>query len=124
MIDRPVTRGIVRRETYRDSVELMRIAVALQALPGIEGAAALMATPANRALLEQAGFVGGGQPSLDGWAEARPTDLLVVVRGAVEAVEAALELAATLLAGGGPSGSPVERSNAADLPRTLREAVT
>jgi FdrA protein len=95
--DPVVTRGLVRRETYRDSVALMRVAAALEALPEIQQAAVLMATSANRELLMQAGFDQDGQ-STD-WASAGPTDLVVVVRGAAPAVEAALQRAAELLDG-------------------------
>jgi FdrA protein len=48
----------VRRHTYLDSVFLMRVAKALEERPGVTGVAALMATPANKEMLREAGFSG------------------------------------------------------------------
>ena len=53
-------RCLVRRDTYRDSVELMRVAAELEALPGCARAALMMGTPANLALLAEAGLLDGG----------------------------------------------------------------
>ena len=39
---------------YRDSVSLMQLSAALAKLPGVEQASAIMATPANLALLREA----------------------------------------------------------------------
>jgi hypothetical protein len=50
-----MTRCLVRRDTYRDSVELMRVATLVEKLPGVSRAALMMATPANRELLAGAG---------------------------------------------------------------------
>ena len=50
----PVTRCLVRPDTYRDSVVLMRVAAELEQIPGVVRAALMMATPANRALLAEA----------------------------------------------------------------------
>src|SRR5713101_6812056 len=40
-------RCLVRRDTYRDSVELMRVAAEMEQFPGVTRAALLMATPAK-----------------------------------------------------------------------------
>ena len=70
------TRCLVRPDTYRDSVELMRVAAELERLPGVTRAALMMATPANRELLSGAGL-------LDATAsKAGPNDLVVAVAAA------------------------------------------
>jgi FdrA protein len=93
---------------YRDSVSLMQLSAALAVLPGIEQASAIMATPANLALLAEAGLeMGGIAPS--------PNDLLIAVRGKNPvALEAALASAIAELdkpppsaAGGGPAQMPL-----------------
>jgi hypothetical protein len=52
-------RCLLRRDTYRDSVELMRVAAEIEQLPGVASAAPLMGTPANRDLLAGAGLLEG-----------------------------------------------------------------
>ena len=86
------TRCLVRPDTYRDSVELMRVAAELERLPGVTRAALMMATPANRELLSGAGL-------LDATAsKAGPNDLVVAVAAADRAGgERALSEAARLL---------------------------
>ena len=46
---------MIRRSEYHDSVTLMEIASEVNALPGVEDAAVVMATEANLALLQRAG---------------------------------------------------------------------
>ena len=53
----------VIRNLYRDSVSLMQLSAALSALPGVEQASAIMATPANLALLRDAGLSAGDHAS-------------------------------------------------------------
>ena len=72
-------RWLVRRDTYRDSVELMRVAAELEQLPGVTRAALLMATPANRGLLAEAGLLVGEATA------AGPNDLVVAVAASDEA---------------------------------------
>jgi FdrA protein len=105
---------LVRRDTYRDSVELMRMAAALEQIPGVARAALLMATPANRQLLAEAGLLVGAAVT------ARPDDLVIAVDAAEDAsAEAALAHAEGLLiAQGSPSGS-IE----SPAPRTIAEAL-
>ena len=80
--------------SYRDSVELMRIAADIETLDGIERAGLVMATPANREVLAGAGLLS------DAAASAGPNDLVVAVAATTdEAATEALDLAATRLAG-------------------------
>jgi succinyl-CoA synthetase alpha subunit len=93
---------------YRDSVSLMQLSASLAARPGIEQASAIMATPANLALLAAAGLERGNRaPS--------PNDLLIAVRGgkradldaALAAAVAELEKPPAAAAGGGPASMPL-----------------
>jgi succinyl-CoA synthetase alpha subunit len=110
-------RALVRRDTYRDSVELMRIAAQIGTLPGVERAALLMGTPANRSIMAAAGLLQDAAES------AGPNDLVVAVSAADE--EAAL--AAIAAAEGLLASQPVAASasgTAESLPaRTIAEAV-
>jgi len=77
---------------YYDSLVLMRLQGALTALPGVDEAAAMMATPANREILAASGLWPAGAGA------ARADDLLVVLRAADEpAAEAALGRVEALL---------------------------
>ena len=96
------------RNLYRDSVSLMQLSAGLAARPGIAQASAIMATPANLALLAEAGLAPGKlAPS--------PNDLLIAVRGEDAAdLEAALAAAVAEIdkpsppaAGGGPAAMPL-----------------
>ena len=79
----------VERGRYLDSVALMRVSRRLAALAGVENAALMIGTPANKALLRDAGLL-----AAEGDA-AGPNDLIVAVRGAEAA--AALAQAGKLL---------------------------
>jgi len=85
-------RTVVRRGFYQDSVTLMLLSTELSALEGIQQASALMATEANKGLLEKVGLL---------TAEARlanPNDLLLVIKGDSEqALQAAVDKAGGLL---------------------------
>ena len=110
-------RALVRRDTYRDSVELMRVAAQLEQLDGVERAALLMGTPANRAIMAAAGLLQGEAET------AGPNDLVVAVSAADEdAAQAAVVAAERLLA-----SQPVAASagSATDRPpaRTIAEGV-
>jgi FdrA protein len=84
----PLLRYRILPGLYRDSVALMRLATGLLARRGITQAAAVMATPANRATLVESGL-----PWPDG-ANCRPDDLLLAAMGdAAGEVEAALDWA-------------------------------
>jgi FdrA protein len=89
---------------YRDSVSLMQLSAAIAARPGIEQASAVMATPANLALLIAAGLDQGKLAP-------NPNDLLIAVRGpkaadlqaALAAAVAELEKPPVAASGDGPA---------------------
>jgi len=83
------TRFRVFPNLYKDSVALMQLGAALRERPGIAEASCVMATAANLAQLAQA--------NLSIQSDARPSDLLVVVRGETQACHEALDAAETLL---------------------------
>ena len=75
----------VRKGFFLDSVELMRISQTIAGLPGVEEAALMMGTPANRDLMRDAGILS------DEGEGAEPNDLVIAVRAADRsAAEAAL----------------------------------
>jgi FdrA protein len=107
-----VIKARVKRNTYFDSITLMKIARALTDMSGVEDAAAIMATEANLQLLHEAGLT-----PFDGNAGA--SDVLFVVRASDESsAEAALQSAeeqlsqrpVTTYAGGAISGQKQPRS--------------
>src|SRR3954454_5279679 len=77
------TRHQIVPKAYRDSVTLMQLSSALTKMPGVEQAAAVMATRNNLDLLREAGL----DP---GTSSAGPSDLLIVVQGEEAALTAAL----------------------------------
>ncbi len=74
-----VTKSQIRPGAYFDSVVLMQLQRNLAALPGVEDAGVVMATPANLELLADSNLL-----AAEGKA-ARPDDLLIVVRAGKEA---------------------------------------
>jgi FdrA protein len=80
--------------SYRDSVELMQIAAAIESREGIERAGLVMATPANREVLAAAGLL------TDAATHAGPNDLVVAVSATDDdAAAAALDDADARLSG-------------------------
>ena len=87
-------RNVVHKGVYHDSVILMLLTRDLQVVDGVRRAAVMMGTPANRALLRDAGLL-----TPDGDA-ASPNDLIVAVQvtdmaaahAAAQAAEAALSV--------------------------------
>ncbi len=75
------TRYEIRPGAYYDSVTLMQLQKALAGLPGVDDAGVMMATPANCELLAESGFDLAG-------IEARPDDLLIMVRAESETAAA------------------------------------
>ncbi len=113
----------VKRNTYFDSITLMKIARSLTEMAGVEDAAAIMATAPNLQLLAEAGLT---PPEFVSNA-AGPEDVLLVVRAGDEtSVEAALEAAEALL-----TQRPTTTSEAGEAgtatgskqPRSLEQAV-
>src|SRR5260370_12900956 len=102
--------NFVRASFYRDSVTLMRLAGVMEAVAGVTRAAAMMGTPANRALLEQAGVVP------QGGAAARPPRLA----GAGVAEGTAAGRGARPAAAPGPLAPPPPVRRASRAPPPLR----
>jgi FdrA protein len=110
---------LVLANTYRDSVELMRLAAELEARPGVRRAGLMMGTTANRAVLQEAGLLG---PEAEA-AGAGPNDLIVAVSGEPSALQSALQAASDLLSGGTPrAGGDAHRDE--PPPRTIAEALS
>jgi FdrA protein len=109
----------VRRGTYHDSVTLMQVSRHAEALPGVEAAAAVAATPVNLDLLARQGF------TVDA-AGLGPSDLVLCVRAADDQAAAeALEQVEALLAGGAGRGSSTGGGSGLPgvaAPRSLRAA--
>ena len=111
-----VVRQRVFRNAYRDSVELMRIASEIEHLPGIARAGLVMATPANLAILAEAGLAEGLDPG------AGPNDMVVaLLADEGSAADAGLERAATLMKAAEAEGPG---DGARFIPTTLNEAMT
>lgn len=106
-------RAVVKRSAYQDSVILLALARQLCAGAGVLEAAALMGTPANRALLEQSGLL---TPET---AAASANDLVIAIRAdSAAAAEGALSQAEMFLS------AKQKRLEGAGrlLPRTLESA--
>ena len=101
----------VRAGTYLDSVALMRMSRSLVALDGVEDAAMMMGTPANKGILRDAGLL------TDGGQQAAPGDLIIAVRGSVDAAVAIAEAEALLAA---PAVTRTARTGF--VPKSLRAA--
>src|SRR5258708_19802907 len=87
-----IIKAYVRRNTYFDSITLMKVARTLTEMAGIEDAAAIMAKEANLQLLAEVGLT-----PFEG--EAGPADGLPVVRASDDSsAEAALQAAQTQFA--------------------------
>jgi FdrA protein len=99
---------------YRDSVVLLRAAEEVRGRPGVREAALFMGTPANLALLEQAGLLDAAGRS------ARPEDLLIAVDAdGEERADAAIAAAYELLLARRGAGAGARPSR----PRTLDSAL-
>lgn len=108
-----ITRTTLKRSFYQDSVALMGLARELRVGAGVREAAALMGTPANLALMADAGLL------TDEARAAGPNDLVIVVAaGSAAEAEAALGRAESLLTA---RRARVEGSGRR-LPRTLDSA--
>jgi FdrA protein len=112
--------GVLKPQTYRDSVALMVLTSALTERAGVLQASAMMATPANLEILRATGLFA------EAFAHAGPNDLCIAVDGHDDqAVADALAEAETLLAAAGrsPGGSVGGTGDAAWHPRTLTSAL-
>jgi FdrA protein len=110
-----VVRQRVFHNAYRDSVELMRIAAEIEALPGVLRAGLVMCTPANLAIVADAGLGKGLDPG------AGPNDMVVALAARDEdAAEAAFERAAVLMRG---AAAEAAGEGARFVPTTIGEAL-
>jgi len=110
-----VVRQRVFRNAYRDSVELMRIASEIEGLPGVTRAGLVMCTPANLAIVAEAGLGKGLDPA------AGPNDMVVALAANDDAAaEAAFERATALM-----RGAAVEAASGGQrfVPTTIAEAI-
>ena len=115
-------RNEVRRGAYLDSVALMRISRELTGLEGVEEAGVMVGTPANRAILREAGVL-----AVEGEA-AGAGDLIIAVRARTEAqATAAIARAGELLDArrqGATAGAAIGSGGTpAWQPRTLRSGL-
>lgn len=105
--------NFVRRSVYQDSVTLMRLTHDMEAVAGVRRAAAMMGTPANRALLGQAGLLDAAGET------AGAADLVIAViaddAAAAEAARGAAEIAL--------AARQAARAPGAARPRTLAGAL-
>lgn len=104
----------VRKGFYLDSVALMRLSRELSSGEGVEDAALMMGTPANRRILADAGLLVGEGESAGGG------DLIIAVRAA-DSGQAAVALAQARVRLAQPRQTGVAQS--AWQPRTLRAAL-
>ena len=110
-----VVRQRVFRNAYRDSVELMRIAAEIERLPGVIRAGLVMCTPANLAIVAEAGLGKGLDPA------AGPNDMVVALAANDDAAaEAAFERAATLMRG---AAAEAAGEGQRFVPTTIAEAI-
>jgi FdrA protein len=111
----------VRRSGYFDSVALMRLSEQARRLAGVFEVAVVMGTPANRAMLAEAGLLTASAPPTDA------ADLVVAVSAHTEeAVQAALIHVNGLLAARGDVGPAAGAAGPGSdriVPRTLVSAV-
>ncbi|MBI5110600.1 MAG: acyl-CoA synthetase FdrA [Rhodovulum sp.] len=104
----------VRRGFYMDSVALMRISRSVGAMPGVKGAALMIGSVTNKALMRDAGLLGATGE------DAGPNDLVLAVRAeSEEAATTALSSAAGLL----DKPPSVGQGTSEWLPKTLDTAV-
>jgi succinyl-CoA synthetase alpha subunit len=104
----------VRRNSYYDSIDLMRVAEQARALAGVAEVGIAMGTPAGRAMLAEAGMWPAEAP------DGGPSDLLIAVRANTDAVaNHALACVEELLSAS--RGTGTTRVDA--LPRTIARAV-
>lgn len=107
-------RALVKPGEYHDSISLMLVAKALAETAGVQDAAVVMSTEANKAILASAGLL------TDQIKAAGANDLVVVIKTETEAVgEATLQRAESLLK------SKMTTERAGEIrPRTLRGGLT
>jgi FdrA protein len=103
---------MIKAGQYYDSVSLMLVARELAQMQGIKDAAVVMATEANKGILQQAGMLTAEANA------ASPNDLVIAVSGATEALDRSLAKAEKLL-----TKKQAAHEGGAFRPKTLRGAV-
>jgi FdrA protein len=73
-----ITRVMIRRNEYRDSVFLMVVNEAVRGVPGVEEVAVMMGTDNNKGIIRAVGFLG------DAVEAATPRDILICIRAVDE----------------------------------------
>jgi FdrA protein len=107
-------RNLVRHGFYLDSVALMRLSREIAAMPDVDEAALMMATPANKAVLAAAELLAAEADDAGG------NDLILAVRAATAtAAEAALAAAAAAL----DRQRNAARASGSGQPKSLRAAL-
>ena len=105
----------IKPNLYKDSVSLMRVSQRVLGEAGVRRATLLMGTPANKAMLAEAGLMCA---DLDA---ARPADLMIVLEGeTAAAIEGAHRAIADLLDAAPSQGAA---GTAAPPPRSIALAV-
>ncbi len=111
------TNCLIKRSEYHDSVVLMEAARELTQLPGVQDAAVVMGTPANRAILREAGLL---SPNIE---TATADDLVIVVRAETDESAARAIQAAEAILARRPETGETEKTDHTPPPRTIRQAV-
>jgi FdrA protein len=106
-------RAVIKLSLYNDSVTLMNLARELRAVPGVDDAALVMGTDANKKLLSQADLF---PPQVE---SASSDDLIIVVKGDDSSVKQAIDLAEKLLVKGAARKAEV----AEHIPQSVRSAI-
>lgn len=111
-----IVRHVVLRNTYFDSVTLMKISSAVSRLPGVRQAVAVMATEANKETVRRAGLTVKG---LDGLSA---TDLVIAVEAEEEPVAVSALRRAEEMLGGDAGQRQAAAARGPSVPRSLDSA--
>src|SRR5215210_3405314 len=107
-------RTVIYPGEYHDSIELMRIALELECMPGVRRASLMMGTQPNQEMLRAAGLL--ADPIID----ALPTDLVLAIETEGEQeVESIIAVARDLLLGSDPD----QTERAQHRPRTVADGL-
>ncbi|MBN1875207.1 MAG: acyl-CoA synthetase FdrA [Anaerolineae bacterium] len=110
-----ITQVLIKSGEYYDSVTLLEVAQGLLKLDGVQDAAVVMGTPANKGILKDAALL---TPEVEG---ASADDLIIAVRVPDETrAAAAMETAAALLKA---SRAPKVETGMAPSPKTMATAI-
>jgi FdrA protein len=110
-------RTLIKKSEYHDSVSLMLVAKELAKFDGIQDAAVVMATEANKGILKDAGLFTAGVNTTT------PNDLVISVKGEADKLEAALIEAEKLLQKKESSSTSKNISSGFYQPKSLVSAI-